>query len=58
MSLTVYSLIQVIISVFVFSQWFVLLAAISSFGLIFALALKSRETPTNYILLACFVSVF
>jgi len=36
------------------SQWLLLLAVIASFGLIFALAVKSRETPTNYVLLAAF----
>ena len=34
-----------------------MVAAFSSFGLIFALMVKSRETPINYILLALFVSV-
>ena len=33
-----------------------MVSAISSFVLIFALMVKSRETPTNYILLALFVS--
>jgi len=31
-----------------------MVAALASFGLIFALAVKSRETPTNYILLGLF----
>lgn len=36
------------------SSWLILIPAIGSFVLIFALAVKSRETPTNYILLALF----
>jgi len=36
------------------SQWLVMLSAIASFGLIFALMVKSREVPTNFILLGCF----
>lgn len=36
------------------SQWLVMLSAICSFGLIFALMVKSREVPTNFILLGLF----
>ena len=39
-----------------FSQGLLFLSMIATFALIFPLHLKSRETPTNYILLAAFVS--
>jgi len=32
--------------------------AVASIGLIFALAFKSRDYPTNFTLLAAFVSIF
>ena len=33
-------------------------SAIASFALLFAMSVKSKETPTNYVLLTMFVSVF
>jgi len=38
------------------SEWILVVFAIASIGLIFALAFKSKEYPTNFILLAAFVS--
>jgi uncharacterized membrane protein len=39
-----------------FSQWMLLVAIIGSLGLLIALMVYRQETPTNYILLALFVS--
>jgi len=39
------------------SEWILVVFAVASIGLIFALAFKSKEYPTNFILLAAFVSI-
>jgi len=39
------------------SEWIVVVFAIASLCLIFALAFKSKEYPTNFILLGAFVSI-
>jgi len=41
----------------VVSEWILLVFAVASIGLIFALAFKSKEYPTNFALLAAFVSI-
>lgn len=40
-----------------FSDWLVLVCMISSIGVLVALHIKRKETPTNFILLTIFVSI-
>jgi hypothetical protein len=42
---------------YIYSQWLVLICALATFGLIIALAFKSRDYPANMQLLAAFVSI-
>jgi len=44
-------------TVCIVSEWILVVFAIASLGLIFALAFKSKEYPTNFALLAAFVSI-
>ena len=44
------------VNVSVFSHWMLLVAMVGSIGLVIALMVYKTQTPTNYILLALFVS--
>jgi len=48
---------HVLVLCYVASEWILVVFAVASIGLIFALAFKSKEYPTNFILLAAFVSI-
>ena len=50
------ALLQSVI-VCIVSEWILVVFAVASIGLIFALAFKSKEYPTNFALLAAFVSI-
>lgn len=44
-----------LIAIFYSSDWMLMITLFGSFGLLIALFVKRRETPTNLILLAAFV---